>query len=227
VRAAAPFVEASFDQPGEWEAIRAQLPPHTSVLFVTASTEEGAGQLGEQLRELGQLQPDAGVVVLGLGPVGKSAVLAALVNHCSRGAAQQLAVPRDAIPFCASSQLGLVYPAESTDIPFALARVQQFFEGNFRFLSLAQEVVTHAQITQGLTSQVAEREQRLTEAENKLAQMEKKLAHQAAQISIRDEALTSLTQSRGWRVLQMLRRVRIGLMPRSSRSGLPTTAKGE
>lgn len=123
------------------QALKAKNNPLSQVIITLAQTEADAPKLGERLRSLFALQPNAAVFLLPLGAIGDSELLAQAINFGSSQKSYRVVALRDFCPFWTASRLGLIYPVNNADLPVSLDRLQQQYDGNFQFLNLTQMLI--------------------------------------------------------------------------------------
>ncbi|MFN0112767.1 MAG: hypothetical protein ACKVZH_28240 [Blastocatellia bacterium] len=120
------------------QALKAQANQLSPIIITLAQTEADAAKLGERLNALFALQPKAAIFLLTLGNVGSSEVLTQAVNFASANSNYRIVALRECNHFWATSRLGMIHLANNSDLPAALRRLQQLYEGNFQFTNLVQ-----------------------------------------------------------------------------------------
>jgi hypothetical protein len=84
--------------------------------------------------------PDALVLLLGLGPVGDSPTIDALLPYCRSNSACRLWLIREVAEALAASRLGMVARREHALAREVLSRLELQYEGNFAFVDLLRQV---------------------------------------------------------------------------------------
>ena len=115
------------------------------VFCVLAASEAQATELIARLRRLTEDHPDALVWVLHVGGVGESRILGTLLAQLGEMPDYRLYLPREISPFLHTSRLALVARRDNAAVADVLARVAQFYGGNFQFLALVEASIEAAQ----------------------------------------------------------------------------------
>jgi hypothetical protein len=129
-----------------------QLP--AAVLFVSAREADPPEELSARVHCWLELQPEALILVLGLGAVGCCPVLEALQWACPVGSPRRLWLARELGEALTDSTLGIIAPRDAAVANDALARVAQVFAGNFTFLRLLQTACQATVARAGLDEEV-------------------------------------------------------------------------
>lgn len=120
------------------QVLKEHFTPLSPVVFSLAQTETDAALLGQRLKSLLEIHPQATIFLLPLGDVGDSALLTEALNFVNAHAEYKLQLVRELCPFWASSRLGVIFPSANADVPASLYRLRQQYDGNFEFLNLAR-----------------------------------------------------------------------------------------
>ena len=139
------FVETTLDTQDEWRAITANLPGGTPLVITLAETAETATHTAAHLDLLRRCAPDATILLLPLGATGTGPVLAQALDACPPEGSRRLTALRELAPFFATSELGLIAPADNSLIPAILERIRGLVAGNFQFITLVQYAIESAQ----------------------------------------------------------------------------------
>ena len=95
-----------------------------------------AEEIGHWLDE----QPDALVLVLGLGRVGDCPAIASLLSLCAPELGKRLWLLRELSEVLMASHLGLVARHDHPHVADVLLSLQQFYTGNYCYLDLLRQV---------------------------------------------------------------------------------------
>jgi hypothetical protein len=122
-------------------------PPGGGVpLLVSAfAPDTSPADVQRLLQQTLALYRDATVLLLGVGRAGDGPALEGAVSFCSHDSPHRLLLARELSPFFAASQLAVISARGDERAGVVLRRIAGTFEGNFQFLSLAEQVVTAAQ----------------------------------------------------------------------------------
>lgn len=123
------------------------------LLYCLAQKDEAEPALSEVLDVLFRWHPQASVMFFPLGLMGQSRLLEDALSFCARQPSYRLTALRELSPFFASSQLGLIYPANQEEAGQILQRLRQLYEGNFEFISLVNHSTTLARENTRLVQQ--------------------------------------------------------------------------
>ncbi len=110
-----------------------------ATILTHARAGDGAS-LAEQVDHWLDAQPEALVLVLGLGRVGDCPAIASLVSHCTPESGKRLRLLRELSEVLMASRLGLIARHDHPHVEDMLLRLQQCYTGNYRYLDLLREV---------------------------------------------------------------------------------------
>jgi SAM-dependent methyltransferase len=106
-------------------------------------TDARVGDVASLAKEIGHWldeQPDALVLVLGLGRVGDCPAIASLLSLCAPESGKRLWLLRELSEVLMASHLGLVARHDHSHVADVLLRLQQFYTGNYCYLDLLRQV---------------------------------------------------------------------------------------
>jgi hypothetical protein len=109
------------------------------VILVDARVADAAALAEEVGRWLDE-RPDALVLVLGLGRVGECPAVASLLPLCSPDSPRRLWLLRELGEVLMASHMGVVARHDHPHVADVLLRVQQYYNGNYRYLDLLRQV---------------------------------------------------------------------------------------
>ncbi|HTU18721.1 MAG TPA: hypothetical protein VMG10_11725 [Gemmataceae bacterium] len=200
---------------------RLQWIPHTDsatelhgerdvILFVAASQSAVAREVEHWLNNL----PSAVVLVFGLGAVGDSAAIDALLQRFPTGSPRRFALLRDCGEALSASGLGVVADRDNASAEAALRRLRQLFTSNYSFLGLLCSVTEQAIRSSASDTAVRESNHHLFQEWNQEINQLKQTAQQARDLAeARAEELRVLQSSANYRLSERLRRWRQQIAP--------------
>ncbi len=100
----------------------------------------GPAGLAESIRLWLYEQPDALVLLLGMGRVGECPALESLIRLCAMDSGRRLWLLRELGEVLAASQLGVVARHDHPHVADILVRIQNLYTGNYKFLDLLRAV---------------------------------------------------------------------------------------
>ena len=148
------------------------------------------------------------VLLKPLGLIGEDPAIQELLGW-TKLAGLRLTPLRDLSPFLGYSRMAVIYPADDLDVPDLLKRIRRLFNGNFDFLTLAQQAFSLSQ-----TNALLDARLKTLDAQFKaLSEREQAVAMHAHAIETR---LTSITSGTSWALMQKMMWLRLKLFPRDS-----------
>ena len=101
---------------------------------------EGTAERADAIRRWLYEQPDALVLLLGLGRVGECPAVESAIRLCSADSGRRLWLLRELGEVLAASGLGMVARHDHPHVADILLRIQNLYTGNYRFLDLLKSV---------------------------------------------------------------------------------------
>ena len=145
------------------------------------------------------------VLLKPLGLIGEDPAIQELLGW-TKLAGLRLTPLRDLSPFLGYSRMAVIYPADDLDVPDLLKRIRRLFNGNFDFLTLAQQAFSLSQ-----TNALLDARLKTLDAQFKaLSEREQAVAMHAHAIETR---LTSITSGTSWALMQKMMWLRLKLFP--------------
>ena len=144
----------SIDLPGGWEEINRGLDRFSPLFFMLAVNNDEVDHVATRLTTIFAQCASAVVFVLPLGLIGSSQLLETIVAFAHTGSAYRVTALRESSPFCARSEVAVVYQRENTVLPDVFERLHQLLDGNFQFLNLLETATAAALREQELSQQV-------------------------------------------------------------------------
>jgi len=144
----------SIDLPGGWEEINRGLDRFSPLFFMLAVNNDEVDHVATRLTTIFAQCASAVVFVLPLGLIGSSQLLETIVAFAHTGSAYRVTALRESSPFCARSDVAVVYQRENMVLPDVFERLHQLLDGNFQFLNLLETATAAALREQELSQQV-------------------------------------------------------------------------
>jgi len=167
--------DSSLDLPGGWEEIKAGLDRFSPLFFLLAVNDDERDQVAARLTTLFTRCPGAVVFVLPLGLIGSSQTLESIVAFAHTGSAYRVTALRESSPFCAGSDVAVVYQGDSAVLPAVFERLHQLLDGNFQFLSLLEAATAAALREQELSQDVIALEHNLRDYQSRQEHLDHEL----------------------------------------------------
>lgn len=130
------FLTPGSDELDLESSLSAWIGPVSQPLFLLAAGLDSSEELERQLNRLLTEHNNAMIALTPLGAVGSCPVLASALTVCHNQNSYKLSLLREISPFCADSQIGLIYREDSRHVPEILNRIKQLYEGNFDFVGI-------------------------------------------------------------------------------------------
>jgi hypothetical protein len=116
------------------------LPDLCQAVILVDLRGEGTAGRAEAIRRWLDEQPDALVLLLGLGRVGECPAVESAIRLCSADSGRRLWLLRELGEVLAASGLGMVAMRDHPHVAEILLRIQNLYTGNYRFLELFKAV---------------------------------------------------------------------------------------
>lgn len=120
--------------------LTASLPELSHAVILADVRGGGMATLADDIGRWLDAQPDALVLLLGLGRVGECPALGSLIRLCTTDSGTKLRLFRELGEALAASQLGMVARQDHPHAAEILLRIQNLYTGNYRFLDLLKSV---------------------------------------------------------------------------------------
>lgn len=182
----------SIDLPGGWEEINRGLDRFSPLFFMLAVNNDEMDHVATRLTTIFAQCASAVVFVLPLGLIGSSRLLETIVAFAHTESAYRVTALRESSPFCARSDVAVVYQRENTVLPDVFERLHQLLDGNFQFLNLLETATAAALREQELSQQVMYLEDVIRDCRSTLGQEQRRYTALETQHEERGRYITGL-----------------------------------